>query len=86
MGIVESLTSTIKNLKLQQKTEWADYYDDTNYTTEAEKNKVEIVKKYINNTNTNTIIDFGAKRWKNILKIAAEKIICLYQWIKILLP
>ena len=48
LGIVESLTSTIKNLKLEQKTEWADYYDDTNYTPEAEKNKVEIVKKYIN--------------------------------------
>ena len=72
LGIVESLTSTIKNLKLEQKTEWADYYDDTNYTTEAEKNKVEIVKKYINNTNTNTIIDFGANDGK-YSKIAAEK-------------
>ena len=72
LGIVESLTSTIKNLKLGQKTEWADYYDDTNYTTEAEKNKVEIVKKYINNTNTNTIIDFGANDGK-YSKIAAEK-------------
>ena len=72
LGIVESLTSTIKNLKLEQKTEWADYYDDTNYTTKAEKNKVEIVKKYINNTNTNTIIDFGANDGK-YSKIAAEK-------------
>ena len=46
-GIIDSLRSTIKNLKLEQKTEWADYYDDTNYTTEAEKNKLEIVKKFI---------------------------------------
>jgi len=71
-GIIDSLRSTIKNLKLEQKTEWADYYDDTNYTTEAEKNKLEIVKKFIDKTDTEIIVDFGSNDGK-YSKIAAEK-------------
>ena len=71
-GIIDSLRSTIKNLKLEQKTEWADYYDDTNYTTEAEKNKLEIVKKFIDKTDTEIIVDFGSNDGR-YSKIAAEK-------------
>ena len=72
-GIIDSLRSTIKNLKLEQKTEWADYYDDTNYTTEAEKNKLEIVKKFIDKTDTEIIVDFGSNDGK-IFKNCCRKI------------
>jgi len=72
LGIIESLESTIKNLKFEQKTEWADYYKDTNYSLEAEEHKVELVKDFIKNTYTEKIIDFGANDGK-FSKIAAEK-------------
>jgi len=71
LGIISSLESTIKNLKFDQKTEWADYYKDTNYSSEAENHKVEIVREFIQTTNTKNIIDFGANDGK-YSKIAAE--------------
>ena len=47
LGIVENLKATIKNLKIKQKTEWADYYNDTNYSDVAEKEKRVIVKNFL---------------------------------------
>ena len=39
LGIIENLKATIKNLKINQETEWANYYNDTNYSDIAEKEK-----------------------------------------------
>lgn len=45
-GIANSLTNTIKNLTIKQNnTEWANYYDDTNYSNTATALKIEFVQQ-----------------------------------------
>ena len=47
-GWIDSLEALVKGLKWTPKgTEWADYYQDTNYTDEAMKAKVELVDGFI---------------------------------------
>lgn len=47
-GLLSSLTKTVNRLDLpKQKTEWGDYYNDTNYSQSAFTAKKKIVKKYL---------------------------------------
>ena len=71
LGIVENLKSTIKNLKISQETEWADYYNDTNYSDIAEKDKQIIVKNFLKKCSSEIVIDLGANDGK-FSNIAAE--------------
>ena len=72
LGIIESLSSTIKNLNLEQKTEWAEYYKDTNYSDEEQIEKEEKVREFIQKTSSDIIVDFGANDGK-FSRIASEK-------------
>ena len=72
MGIIQSLSSTIKNLKLEQETEWAEYYKDTNYSDEEQIEKEEKVKQFIQKTTSDIIVDLGANDGK-FSRIASEK-------------
>ena len=72
LGIIESLRSTIKNLNLEQKTEWAEYYKDTNYNDEEQIEKEKKVKEFIQKTSSDIIIDLGANDGK-FSRIASEK-------------
>jgi hypothetical protein len=61
LGLVDNLESTIKGLSWQPKgTEWAEYYDITNYSSEAFEKKKAIVKDFISQTNGYTIWDLGS--------------------------
>lgn len=61
LALIDSLESTVKNMKWQpQGTEWADYYQDTNYSLEAFEYKKEIIKKLLGETSTNKLWDLGA--------------------------
>jgi len=61
LALIDSLESTIKNMKWQpQGTEWADYYRDTNYSEEAFEDKRKIVKKMLEETSTKKLWDLGA--------------------------
>lgn len=61
LALIDSLESTVKNMKWQpQGTEWADYYQDTNYSLEAFEDKKEIIKKLLGETSTNKLWDLGA--------------------------
>jgi hypothetical protein len=71
LGIVENLKATIKNLKIKQKTEWADYYNDTNYSDVAEKEKRVIVKNFLKKCSSEIVIDLGANDGR-FSEIAAE--------------
>ena len=72
LGIIGSLRSTIKNLNLEQKTEWAEYYKDTNYNDEEQIEKEKKVKEFIQKTSSDIIIDLGANDGK-FSRIASEK-------------
>jgi ribosomal protein L11 methylase PrmA len=61
LGLIESLESAVKGLKWQpQGTEWADYYEDTNYSADALKHKREIVAEFLEEINPKTVWDLGA--------------------------
>ena len=71
LGIIENLKSTINNLKINQETEWANYYNDTNYSDIAEKEKCIIVKNFLKKCSSEMVIDLGANDGR-FSEIAAE--------------
>lgn len=60
-GIMGSLESAVAKLKWQAKgTEWADYYDETNYSEQAFNHKKEIVNSFIEKAQPQLVWDLGA--------------------------
>jgi hypothetical protein len=61
LGIIDSLETTIKKLEWKPKgTEWADYYDDINYSREALDHKQKVVAEFIEQVNPEKVWDLGA--------------------------
>ena len=61
IGIVESLHSGVKKLKWSgDKTEWGNYYAETNYTDEAFSQKIQFVSKILKEINPKIVWDLGA--------------------------
>lgn len=61
LGILNSLESTVKKLKWQPEgTEWADYYQDTNYSPQAFEHKKTIVAGFLDRVRPATLWDLGA--------------------------
>ena len=61
LGLLDSLTTTIEKMNWQPKgTEWAGYYQETNYSAEAFEHKKEIVARYLETLNPKTLWDLGA--------------------------
>lgn len=61
LGIIDSLKSAVHQLKWRPKdTEWADYYDDTNYLPESLKHKEQLVSLYLDEISPATVWDIGA--------------------------
>ena len=60
-GLVESLESQVRNLTLRlKKTEWAEYYQETNYTPEEFERKKNIVQEFLDVMQPDTVWDLGA--------------------------
>ncbi len=60
-ALIDSLESCISSLKQPKlKTEWGNYYLNTNYTESSFKEKENIIKEFIQKINPNTICDLGA--------------------------
>ncbi|MCK5333360.1 MAG: hypothetical protein KAJ24_02525 [Candidatus Aenigmarchaeota archaeon] len=62
LGLLEHLISTIEKLKWRPKgTEWAEYYDATNYSETAFAHKKEVLKSFLKKSpSSKTIWDLGA--------------------------
>lgn len=61
LGLIDSLGSAIKCLKWQPgSTEWAEYYQDTNYSAEAFQHKRQIVAEYLEWIKPVNVWDLGA--------------------------
>ena len=61
LGIIDSLESAIRKLTWNPKgTEWADYYNDTNYSTEAFEGKKRVVAAFLERIKPVTVWDLGA--------------------------
>lgn len=60
LALIDSLESVIKNLKWQaQGTEWADYYKDINYSSDAFQHKNQIIAEFLDKIKPKVIWDFG---------------------------
>ena len=60
-GIISSLHSSVTKLKWHlDKTEWGDYYSDTNYSNLSFNHKKELIQKFIEKINPKNAWDMGA--------------------------
>jgi len=60
-GLIESLQGAVERLRLRgKKTEWADYYEETNYDKAAFDRKRELVRELIARADPLTVWDLGA--------------------------
>lgn len=59
LKIIDSLYNYIKDLSLNEKTEWKDYYSITNYDAEAFEFKKQLVSKWHAATGASKVVDFG---------------------------
>jgi len=61
INLIESLTQAIEGFKLPYaKTEWGNYYNDTNYSDEQATQKREIIEGWLSTENPAKILDLGA--------------------------
>jgi hypothetical protein len=58
-NIIESLYDFIKKLKINEQTEWGDYYNKTSYNTNSFSQKALIIKEWASEINAKKIIDIG---------------------------
>ena len=61
LGLIDNLENAVKKLKVQrQETEWAHYYEYTNYSQEGIQNKKQIVEEFLSAVNPHVVWDLGA--------------------------
>ncbi|NRB61258.1 MAG: class I SAM-dependent methyltransferase [Winogradskyella sp.] len=58
-NIVKSLYDFIKKLELNEKSEWGNYYDKTNYSDEAFNQKSKIINSWVADIKPKTLVDIG---------------------------
>ncbi len=73
LGLIDSLKSAIRSLTWQPRgTEWADYYQDTNYSSTALHQKEEVVRTFLEKLSPESVWDLGANVGK-FSRIASER-------------
>lgn len=61
LNIIDSLESALKNLKRKPRvTEWADYYDNTNYTEKSHLYKKKLVEEMVESVKPQNVWDLGS--------------------------
>lgn len=61
LGLIDSLESTIQKLKWRHRgTEWANYYENTNYSSDALQHKKQLVAKFLDKIRPACVWDLGA--------------------------
>ena len=61
LGLIDSLEHAVNKLKWKpQGTEWADYYEDTNYSSDALQHKKQLVAELLDKINPKDVWDLGA--------------------------
>lgn len=76
IAMIDSMIRAVEKLELKGiQTEWGEYYEHSNYTDEASKNKAHIVTGFLEEANPQIVWDFGANdgRYSRIAsKLGAE--------------
>lgn len=75
IALIENLKDLVLGLKFPKiKTEWGEYYSNTNYTEQSFLEKKSIISDYIEKINPKTVCDLGANRG-DFSRIASDKCI-----------
>ncbi len=75
IALIENLKDVVSGLKFPKiKTEWGEYYSNTNYTEQSFLEKKSIISDYIEKINPKTVCDLGANRG-DFSRIASDKCI-----------
>jgi hypothetical protein len=78
LGLVESLVSATKKLSWKAAgTEWAEYYEETNYDDRAMQHKSEIVQDFIRRVRSGLVWDLGANTGRFSRLASQEGIFCV---------
>ncbi len=73
LGVISNLGSGVRKLGWKPKgTEWAEYYDETNYSSQAFQRKRALVAGYLERTGPNLVWDLGANTGV-FSRLAADK-------------
>ena len=73
VGLMDSLESTVKKLHWQAgNTEWADYYNDTNYSDTASEHKEGLIQQFLDKIMPTTVWDLGANTGR-YSRLASQK-------------
>jgi len=80
LGIVDSLESAVKKLSFKlKKTEWADYYQETNYVPEAFEHKKQVLAEFLDLIRPKNLWDLGANTGI-FSRLASERGIPTVSW------
>ncbi|HEY2003730.1 MAG TPA: SAM-dependent methyltransferase [Candidatus Saccharimonadia bacterium] len=62
LGLIDSLERTVRAMRLSSvsKTEWGDYYDNTNYTDASFKAKEQITSEFVQRVEPDAVLDLGS--------------------------
>jgi len=72
-GLVDNLETCVKKLKWKARlTEWADYYDSTNYSPAAFEHKKSLVENYLEKLRPSEVWDLGANTGR-FSRLASER-------------
>lgn len=73
LALIDNLISFIENLnRKHEKSEWGNYYEDTNYSDTAAGHKKELVGKFLDKTKARTVWDIGGNNGY-YSKLAADR-------------
>lgn len=72
-GLIDNLKAAVSGLRWElPKTEWGDYYEETNYSSAGMRHKEQLVSEYVDTINPDVVWDLGANTGE-FSRIAAEK-------------
>lgn len=73
LGLVDSLETAISGMKWHPEgTEWAEYYEDTNYSEDGIREKEKIIEGYLARIKPDNVWDFGSNDGR-FSRVASEK-------------
>jgi hypothetical protein len=72
LNIIENLYSYIKNLELNEQSEWGNYYNKTNYTDKAFIEKSNIINQWVDDIKPNRLVDIGGNDGTFVRKLDAS--------------
>lgn len=76
-NLIDSLISFVKSLDYKQsKTQWGNYYEDTNYSEKGFEDKKEIVGLFLKEVNPKTVCDLGSNNGE-FTRLAGKESSCL---------